>query len=144
MFELLEVEISCCGIELYLVGVIILYVVVCNGWLCWLVFEEIYCLSDVLVFSVCCCVKYLFLELLDGWIIVYFGMLGSLCILSEELFVEKYDYVDLVMSNGKVLCYIDLCCFGVWLWIRMLEGYLVLVYFGLELFSDVFNVDYFQ
>lgn len=46
MFELFEVEISCCGIELYFVGVIIFYVVVCNGCLCWLVLEEIYCLSD--------------------------------------------------------------------------------------------------
>lgn len=82
------------------------------------------------------------LELFEGWIIIYLGMFGSLCIFLEEFFFEKYDYVDLVMSNGKVLCYIDLCCFGVWLWIKELEGYNVLIYFGLELFSDDFNGEY--
>lgn len=96
------------------------------------------------IFFFFCCVKYLILYIDKGDIIVYFGMFGLLGILkvSDNLFVGKYDYVDLIIEFGVILCYNDLCKFGCWFWVEKVEEYEFLKKFGFELLFDVFISGY--
>lgn len=65
--------------------------------------------------------KYLLLCIEIGSVLLYLGMSGVLCVLLLDMFVNMYDYVDIVIDVVLnklvcVLCFIDLCCFGCLLW----------------------------
>ena len=142
MPELPEVETSRRGIEPYLVGHSIQYVVVRNARLRWPVSEQILALSDQPVRSVQRRAKYLLIELDHGWIIVHLGMSGSLRMLAEETEAGKHDHVDLVISNGMTLRYTDPRRFGAWLWCEDLAASNVLAHLGPEPLSEAFNGAY--
>lgn len=71
-------------------------------------------------------------------LISYLGMFGSLRLVESGILVSCYEYVDIELVLGMVLCYIDLWCFGVMFWSLVLLEYELLCNFGLELLIDVF------
>ncbi len=142
MPELPEVETSRRGIEPHLVGNILHYAIVRNSKLRWPVSEKIKTLLDEPILSVKRRAKYLLIELNQGWIIVHFGMSGSVRILPEEQPEEKHDHIDLVFRDGKVLRYTDPRRFGAWLWCEDLATSSVLAHLGPEPLSAQFNAQY--
>lgn len=72
---------------------------------------------------------------------MYFGMLGLLVFLEVMFVLGVYDYFDLYIDCG-LLWLIDLCCFGVVVWVVVLEVELVVILFGglgLEFFDECFD-----
>ncbi|AEW44224.1 formamidopyrimidine-DNA glycosylase [Serratia symbiotica str. 'Cinara cedri'] len=144
MPELPEVEISRRGIEPYLIGYRIEYIIVRNALLRWPVPEQILTLSAQWVHSVQRRGKYLLIQLERGWIIVHLGMSGCLRILHKENqnIVGKHDHIDLVLNNHIILRYTDPRRFGAWLWCEDLSASNILAHLGPEPFDEVFNDSY--
>lgn len=132
MFELFEVEIIWCGIEFYVVGCIFIVVIVCEFCLCWLVDVRVVELCDKCIFGLWWCVKYLLMDFDDLNLGIYLGMFGILWVVIVDMLLCKYDYIDLYLDSGWLLCFNDLCCFGVLLYLMDVLIYLLLVNLGLE------------
>ncbi|MXP67944.1 bifunctional DNA-formamidopyrimidine glycosylase/DNA-(apurinic or apyrimidinic site) lyase [Pantoea sp. Aalb] len=142
MPELPEVETIRRSLEHNLVGKTIIRVFIRNIRLRWIVPNEIHCLNKQLVLSISRRAKYLLLELPKGWIIIHFGMSGSLRLESFEQSPIKHDHIDLIMSDNKILRYNDPRRFGAWLWSNDLASSNVLSNLGPEPLSDEFNAEY--
>lgn len=139
MPELPEVETSRRGIEPWMVGYTILWIEVRNVHLRWPVTNEIISLRNRRVLSVGRRAKYILLVLDSGYIIVHLGMSGQLRVLLQPQPPNKHDHIDLVMSNGCIIRYIDPRRFGAWLWSNDLLTSPILTHLGPEPLSNEFN-----
>ncbi|CAD6507415.1 bifunctional DNA-formamidopyrimidine glycosylase/DNA-(apurinic or apyrimidinic site) lyase [Candidatus Profftia tarda] len=142
MPELPEVETICRGITPFLVGNVIEYLIVRQFKLRWPVSDELVIIREKLVLSVRRCAKYLLIELTDGWIIVHFGMSGSIRILPFQKSAQKHDHIDVILSNGTVLRYTDPRRFGAWIWCKELNSLKIIAALGPDPLTDQFDGDY--
>lgn len=154
MFELLEVEIVCCGFLFVMEGEIIMWIMV--NWLDfrWLFFENMVdCLMGKCIIVFCWCSKYIMVDFDSGEsLFIYFGMFGCMMILGYMVgefyylyfVLEKYDYVVFDMENGVWIMFNDVCWFGVMdLMVIMIVGvYWLLKDIGFEFLGNDFNEVY--
>ena len=87
--------------------------------------------------------KYLLLKTDIGTVIIHLGMSGSLRITSPEIKPEKYDHIDIVFANNKILRLRDPRRFGAVLWTKQNPlQHKLLKQLGPEPLSDDFNAEY--
>ncbi len=87
--------------------------------------------------------KYLLLRLDRGWLILHLGMSGSLRVLPAATPPQKFDHVDLVLTNGACLRLRDPRRFGALLWTRADPArHRLLRHLGPEPFSPQCTGDY--
>lgn len=125
MPELPEVETAKRGIEPHLLGRTITGVVVRNPKLRWPVPENLpELLSGQTVQRVERRAKYILVSVaggkVAGQLLIHLGMTGNVRILPQDEAPQKHDHVDILLSDGKLLRYVDPRRFGTMLWV--LEG----------------------
>lgn len=117
MPELPEVETTRQGIAPFLVGQRVTRVIVRNPRLRWRVPKGLSTeLPGQIIRTITRRAKYLLLATDAGTVIVHLGMSGSLRVVDADRSPEKFDHVDLVLSNGKCLRLRDPRRFGSVLW----------------------------
>ncbi|WWO99772.1 MAG: bifunctional DNA-formamidopyrimidine glycosylase/DNA-(apurinic or apyrimidinic site) lyase [Candidatus Dasytiphilus stammeri] len=116
MPELPEIETVCRGIKLHLVGKSIIHSVIHNKYLKLPIPNEIYTIHYQKILSVQRRARYIIIQLPSGYMIIHFGMSGSLRIFPWNTIPHKNDHIDLIINDGKIVRYTDPRRFGMWLW----------------------------
>ncbi len=142
MPELPEVETTKRGIQPYIENVEIRAIAIRQPSLRWPVSEELYTLAPSKVVSIERRAKYLFLNLINGHIIIHLGMSGSLRVVEKCCPVGKHDHIDFLMANEKIIRYNDPRRFGSILWTTDLKNHPLLSKLGPEPLENLFDGDY--
>ena len=140
MPELPEVETTRRGIAPYCEGETITRVTVRNGSLRWPVPADLAeRLEGQRIENVDRRAKYLFLNMMQGTVIVHLGMSGSLRIITDNTPPLTHDHIDLALQSGVILRFNDPRRFGCWLWADSAEEHPLISHLGPEPLAPEFN-----
>ena len=140
MPELPEVETTRRGIAPYCEGETITRVTVRNGSLRWPVPADLAeRLEGQRIENVDRRAKYLFLNTMQGTVIVHLGMSGSLRIITDNTPPLTHDHIDLALQSGVILRFNDPRRFGCWLWADSAEEHPLISHLGPEPLAPEFN-----
>ncbi|MDP3008418.1 MAG: bifunctional DNA-formamidopyrimidine glycosylase/DNA-(apurinic or apyrimidinic site) lyase [Methylococcales bacterium] len=141
MPELPEVETICRGIAPHIIGKTIELILVRQPKLRWPVSKTLAVdLAGLTIRSVTRRAKYLLLVMNGGTLLVHLGMSGSLRIVTTEQEAAKHDHVDILFTDGTVLCYNDPRRFGAVLWTKEVANeHKLLKSLGVEPLSEACN-----
>jgi formamidopyrimidine-DNA glycosylase len=145
MPELPEVETTCRGIAIHIVGRRIADVRVNNPNLRWPVpVDELTTrLPGRKILSVTRRAKYLLFDCGNGHLITHLGMSGSLRILEQATPADKHEHIEIFFSHGTVLRFRDPRRFGSVLWTDQApDRHALLASLGPEPLDEDFNAEY--
>jgi len=146
MPELPEVETSRRGIEPYLLKKKIKKITIRQHKLRWPIPKNLPELATgKIIRAVSRRAKYIYLELVNGTIIIHLGMSGSLRICTDKTPPEKHDHIDIQVSNNKILRLRDPRKFGCVLWAEgSVDEHKLIKPLGPEPLDDIFTAHYLQ
>lgn len=139
MPELPEVETILREIKPKIIGRTIVATKIHNNKLRYPITQEIIDLKNKQILNVQRRAKYLLLKLNIGWIIIHFGMTGSIQIFKRSQIINKHDHLDLIMDNDNIIRYNDPRRFGSCWWSFDAYKDNRLINLGIEPLSDAFN-----